>query len=119
MAVRLCLLMCTAQIAHYNCITTWEAMTMKTSTLPAIRVNPELREAAERALRPNETLSKLMETALENTIAQRAADDEFVARALRSSQSARQANQYIPAAEVLSKLDGLISAAQKKMNAVV
>ena len=59
---------------------------MKTSTLPAIRVKPELREAAERALRPNETLSKLMETALENTIAQRAADDEFVARALRSSQ---------------------------------
>jgi hypothetical protein len=94
-------------------------MTMKTSTLPAIRVNPELREAAERALRPNETLSKLMETALENIIAQRAADDEFVARALRSSQSARQANQYIPAAEVLSKLDGLISAAQKKKNAVV
>ena len=94
-------------------------MTMKTSTLPAIRVKPALREAAERALRPNETLSKLMETALENTIAQRAADDEFVARALRSSQSARDSNQYIPVSAALGKLDELMAAAQKKKNAVV
>ena len=92
---------------------------MKTSTLPAIRVKPALREAAERALRPNETLSKLMETALENTIAQRAADDEFVARALRSSQSARDLNQYIPVSVALGKLDELMAAAQKKKNAVV
>ncbi len=92
---------------------------MKTSTLPAIRVKPALREAAERALRPNETLSKLMETALENTIAQRAADEEFVARALRSSQSARDTNQYVPASAVLNKLDVLISAAKKKKNAAV
>lgn len=94
-------------------------MTMKTSTLPAIRVKPALREAAERALRPNETLSKLMETALENTIAQRAADDEFVARALRSSQSARDLNQYIPVSVALDKLDELLAAAQKKKNAAV
>lgn len=90
---------------------------MKTSTLPAIRVKPELREAAERALRPNETLSKLMETALENTIAQRAADDAFVSRALRSSQSARDSQHYIPAQTVLAKMDDLLAQAQAKNNA--
>ena len=90
---------------------------MKTSTLPAIRVKPELREAAERALRPNETLSKLMETALENTIAQRAADDAFVARALRSSQSARDSQHYIPAQTVLVKMDDMLAQAQAKKNA--
>lgn len=90
---------------------------MKTSTLPAIRVKPELREAAERALRPNETLSKLMETALENTIAQRAADDAFVARALRSSQSARDSQHYIPAQTVLAQMDDLLAQAQAKKNA--
>jgi len=37
---------------------------MKTATLPALRVDPKLRDAAERALRPDETLSRLMETAL-------------------------------------------------------
>jgi predicted transcriptional regulator len=87
---------------------------MKTSTLPAIRVKPELREAAERALRPNETLSKLMESSLESFISHRAAEDEFIARGLRASETARQENRYVSAKDVLAQLDERIATAKRK-----
>lgn len=87
---------------------------MKTSTLPAIRVKPELREAAERALRPNETLSKLMETSLESLILQRAAEDEFISRGLRAAETARQDNKYVSAKDVLAELDRRIATAKGK-----
>jgi predicted transcriptional regulator len=87
---------------------------MKTSTLPAIRVKPELREAAERALRPNETLSKLMESSLESFISHRAAEDEFISRGLRAAESARQDNTYVSVQDVLTQLDQRIAAAKRK-----
>ncbi|HSH89264.1 MAG TPA: YlcI/YnfO family protein [Ramlibacter sp.] len=87
---------------------------MKTATLPALRVDPKLRDAAERALRPDETLSRLMETALESYIAQREAEDDFLARGLRSAQEARAQNQYVSAAAVVAKLERKLAAAKKK-----
>ena len=87
---------------------------MKTSTLPAIRVKPELREAAERALRPNETLSKLMESSLESFISQRVAEDEFIARGLRAAETARHENRYVSAKDVLAQLDKRIASAKRK-----
>lgn len=87
---------------------------MKTSTLPAIRVTPELREAAERALRPNETLSKLMESSLESFISHRAAEDEFISRGLRAAETARQDNKYVTAKDVLTELDERIAAAKRR-----
>jgi hypothetical protein len=86
---------------------------MKTSTLPALRVKPELREAAERALRPNETLSKLMEASLESFIAHRSAEDDFLARGLRSAQKAREDNRYVSADAVLSKLAQKLAVAKE------
>ena len=56
---------------------------MKSATLPALRVSPQLRASAEQALRPDETLSQLMQASLEQFIAQRAAEDAFIARGLR------------------------------------
>jgi predicted transcriptional regulator len=86
---------------------------MKTATLPALRVDPKLREAAERALRPDETLSRLMEAALENYIAQREAEDDFIARGLRSARDARQHERYVTAASVVGKLEKKLAAARK------
>lgn len=87
---------------------------MKTATLPALRVDPKLREAAERALRPGETLSRVMEVALETYIAQREADEDFVARGLRSAQQARERNDYVSADTVFAKLEKKLAAAKKK-----
>lgn len=87
---------------------------MKTATLPAIRVNPALREAAERVLRPNETLSKLMEASLESYIAHRTAEDDFIARGLRSAQRAKEESRYVSAETVLSKLEQKLAAAKQQ-----
>ncbi len=87
---------------------------MKTATLPALRVDPKLRDAAERALRPDESLSRLMESALESYIAQREAEDDFLARGLHSAQEARKTDEYVSADHVLAKLEKKLAAAKKK-----
>lgn len=86
---------------------------MKTATLPALRVDPKLRDAAERALRPDETLSRLMEAALESYIAQREAEDDFIARGLRSGRDAQKHDRYVSAAAVVGKLEKKLIAARK------
>lgn len=86
---------------------------MKTSTFPALRVTPALREAAERALRPNETLSNLMEASLESYIAHRAAEDDFIACGLRSAQKAKEENRYVSAEVVFAKLEQKLTAAKR------
>ena len=87
---------------------------MKTATLPALRVDPKLRDAAEKALRPDETLSRLMEAALESYIDQRAATQDFIERGLHSAQEAREQNRYVSAETVVAKLEKKLSAARKK-----
>ena len=44
---------------------------MKTSTLPSVRVEPELREAAESVLQEGETLSGFIEASVRETIERR------------------------------------------------
>ncbi|MRD47429.1 YlcI/YnfO family protein [Caenimonas koreensis] len=87
---------------------------MKTATLPALRVEPKLRAAAERALRQGETLSGLMEAALTSYVSHREADRDFLARGLRSAKDAREQNQYISAESVIGKLEKRLAAAKKK-----
>ena len=91
---------------------------MKTATLPALRVSPRLRNAAEQALRPGETLSSLMESALESHIDQRAAQQDFIARGLHSAQEARAQDKYVSAAAVMTKLEKKLAAAKKKARPV-
>jgi predicted transcriptional regulator len=85
---------------------------VKTSIFPALRVRPELREAAERALLPDETLSRFMEASLESYIAHRAAEQDFITRGLRSADSARNSQRYVSAGAVLAKLDRRLAKAR-------
>ena len=85
---------------------------MKTATLPALRVRPELRAAAERALLPDETLSSFMEASLESYVAHRAAEDDFIARGLRSAEAARKSGRYASVGAVLAKLAGRLAKAR-------
>ncbi len=86
---------------------------MKTANLPALRVSPALREAAESVLRPDESLSRLMETALQTCIDQRQADEDFIARGIRSADSARQSGVYVTSQEVMQDLRDKLSQAQQ------
>ena len=77
---------------------------MKTATMPALRVQPELRQAAEEMLRPGETLSGFVEESLRRNVERRQAQLAFLARGLASRDEARKSGKYVPADAVLAKL---------------
>ncbi|AXK61727.1 MULTISPECIES: YlcI/YnfO family protein [Burkholderia] len=87
---------------------------MKTATMPALRVDPQLREEAESVLAENETLSAFMESALRDGIARRRVQREFVARGLASRAEAQRTGEYVDAADVQSELERMLEAARSK-----
>ena len=86
---------------------------MKTATMPALRVRPELRQAAEEMLQPGETLSGFVEESLRRNVERRQAQQEFLARGLASRDAAKQSGKYVAADVVLSRLAGKIASAAK------
>lgn len=91
---------------------------MKSANFPAVRVEPELRDAAENVLREGETLSNFVEQSIRLNIERRQAQDEFIARGLAARDRARRTGDYIDADEVLrglqAKLDATRAAAKKQ-----
>lgn len=82
---------------------------MKTASLPPLRVTPELREAAETALREGETLSALMEQSLRNEVNRRKAQAEFIARGLAAREEARRTGVYYTVEESMAALDAILA----------
>ena len=86
---------------------------MKTATMPPLRVDPKLRQAAEEVLRENESLSAFMEAALREGVARRHLQREFVERGLASREQARRSNEYFDADDVHAGLERMLNAARK------
>jgi hypothetical protein len=74
---------------------------MKSATFPSIRVEPELRDAAESILGEGETLSGFVEQAIREGIERRRNQSEFIAQ---------RSGDYLPASEVLEKLERRLDA---------
>lgn len=95
--------------------------TMKSATLPSLRVDPELREAAESVLQEGETLSGFIEASVRETIQRRRVRAEFIARGLASREEAKRTGVYIDAdvihAELAKKLAQARTRLQKKARA--
>lgn len=87
---------------------------MKTATMPALRVQPELRQAAEEILRPGETLSAFVEDSLRRNVEFRRTQQEFIARGLASRDAAKKSGVYFSSEEVLAELDAIIAGTKKK-----
>lgn len=81
---------------------------MKTATIPSLRVDPELRQSAESVLEEGESLSSFVEQAIRSTVAQRLAEREFIARGLLARDNARRSGVYVEAADVASRLEGML-----------
>lgn len=77
---------------------------MKTASLPSLRVEPELRQAAEEVLRADETLSSFVEESVRRNIEFRQAQQAFIQRGLASAEAARESGRYVAAGAVLDKL---------------
>ena len=88
---------------------------MKSSSFPSLRVEPELREAAESVLRHGETLTSLIETSVRETIQRRRVQEEFIARGLRSREDAQRTGIYHSAQSVHSELQRRLDARRKSV----
>ena len=87
---------------------------MKNSTIPSVRVEPELREQLERVLQAGETLSSFVETSVRETVQRRIEQAEFVRRGMASLQAARRSGAYVEATAVVAKLQTRLDRAKSK-----
>ena len=87
---------------------------MKTSSLPSLRVEPELRSAAESVLRVGETLSGFIEDSIRSNIERRQNQKIFIARGLLSRERAKETGEYIPDDEVLAGLGEMLAKAKQQ-----
>lgn len=87
---------------------------MKTAAIPAVRVSPELRQAAEALLRDGETLSGFVEEAVRRNVEYRQAQLAFIERGLASSEEARKSGRYVSSSAVLGKLAHRLDEARGK-----
>jgi len=85
---------------------------MKTATFPAVRVNPELRQAAEEILQEGETLSSFVEQSIRENIERRQFQHAFITRGLRSRDKARQTGRYVSADAVIGQLEEMLASAK-------
>ncbi|MGK9050337.1 YlcI/YnfO family protein [Neorhizobium sp. CSC1952] len=83
---------------------------MKTATIPSLRVDPELRAAAESVLKEGETLSAFVEDSVRKQINYRKTQTEFIARGLASLAEAERTGIYYTSEEVLAELKGMLDA---------
>lgn len=87
---------------------------MKNATLPPLRVDSELRAAAESVLQEGETLSRFVLEAVRLNIERREAQREFITRGLAAREEARQSGHYVSSDEMLKRLDKSLAKARAK-----
>ena len=88
---------------------------MKTATLPSLRVDPELREAAESVLQEGESLSGFIEASVRETSLRRRVRAEFLARGLASREEAKRTGVYVDAEVVHAELAKKLARARTKL----
>ncbi|MBP1850243.1 YlcI/YnfO family protein [Rhizobium halophytocola] len=85
---------------------------MKTASLPSLRVDPELRAAAESVLEDGETLSAFVEASVKAQIHFRKTQSEFIARGIAGFAEAERTGVFYTSEDVLSLLKGKLEAAK-------
>ncbi|GAA0758437.1 prevent-host-death protein [Ideonella azotifigens] len=88
---------------------------MKSATFPSLRVEAELREAAESVLQEGESLSGFIESSVRETIDRRRNRAEFIARGLAARQDFARTGVSYSADEVHAELKGRLEAARKRI----
>ncbi|WP_028672686.1 YlcI/YnfO family protein [Saccharospirillum impatiens] len=87
---------------------------MKSATFPSLRVDPELRQAAESVLRDHESLSSFLEDAIRSSIERRRNQQAFLERGLAARTEARNTGEYYSAGVVHQELDALLAVAESR-----
>lgn len=88
---------------------------MKTSSLPAVPVEPALRAELEAALAEGESMDEFIEGAVRERVRQRRElHAAFVARGLASLEEARRTGVYHKAEDVLNELKDMLEDARRR-----
>ncbi len=87
---------------------------MKSATFPSLRVDPNLRHAAEDVLRDGESLSAFVEHAVREQIALRQSQEAFIARGLTSRDHAKASGRYITSAAAMKTLQGKLAKVKRR-----
>ncbi len=88
---------------------------MKTASLPSLRVDPQLRDAAESVLQEGESLSSFIEASVRETIERRRIRAEFIARGLASRDDAKRTGIYYSVEDVHAQLRKSLARAKKRI----
>ena len=87
---------------------------MKSATIPSVRVEPDLRAEVEALLGDGETLSEFVESSVRETVRRRRNQAEFIARGLRSIETAKRTGDYVDADIVIGRLDRKLATAIRR-----
>lgn len=87
---------------------------MKTATFPSVRVDPELRQAAESVLHEGESLSSFVEGAIRENVERRQFRQAFIARGISAGQRARQTGVYATSDAVVGRIEKMLADAKAR-----
>jgi hypothetical protein len=87
--------------------------TMKSATIPPIRVEPEFRIEVEGVLAQGESLSEFVENAIRQTVLKRQHQAEFLRRGIEAIEDTKRAGDGIAADTVVAKLEAKLAAARR------
>lgn len=88
---------------------------MKTATIPSVRVEPEFRAEVESVLTEGESLSEFVEASVRASVERRRVQAEFITRGLRSRDEAKRTGDYVDADEVVAGLQRKLDAARARL----
>jgi hypothetical protein len=86
---------------------------MKTTAIPAVRVEPALRDQMQQVLRDGETLSSFVEHCVREAVDRRYEDAVFVSRGLASIEAAKRSGDLRPVGEVMGRLKQRLETARR------
>ena len=88
---------------------------MKTATIPSVRVEPEFRAEVESVLAEGESISEFVEASVRASVERRRVQAEFIARGLRSRDEAKHTGDYVDADNVVTALQRKLDAARARL----
>jgi hypothetical protein len=86
---------------------------MKSATIPPLRVDPELRSAAESILQEGETLSSFVIDSKRDSIQNRQVKQSFIERGLKARDESKESGEYYDARHVLDELRNMLDNAEQ------
>ena len=95
---------------HYSAL-------MKTSTLPAVRVEPALRSDAEGVLDQGESLSDFVAACVRDGVTWRRTQDAFLGRARDAVERSERDDNGISPQEMLRRMDARLDVARQRLAA--